>query len=50
LRELELLAKNGLIKGGSLDNAIVMVDKEYSDQQIKDILKELGREEIDVKV
>lgn len=50
LRELELLAKNGLIKGGSLDNAIVMVDKEYTDQQIKDILKELGREEIDVKV
>ena len=50
LRELEVLAKNGLIKGGSLDNAIVMVDKEYSDQQIKDILKELGREEIDVKV
>jgi UDP-3-O-[3-hydroxymyristoyl] N-acetylglucosamine deacetylase/3-hydroxyacyl-[acyl-carrier-protein] dehydratase len=50
LRELELLAKNGLIKGGSLDNAIVMVDKDYTDQQIKDILKELGREEIDVKV
>jgi UDP-3-O-[3-hydroxymyristoyl] N-acetylglucosamine deacetylase/3-hydroxyacyl-[acyl-carrier-protein] dehydratase len=39
LRELELLAKNGLIKGGSLDNAIVMVDKEYTDQQIKDVLK-----------
>lgn len=50
LRELEFLAKNGLIKGGSLDNAIVMVDKEYSEQQIKDILKELGREEIDVKI
>jgi UDP-3-O-[3-hydroxymyristoyl] N-acetylglucosamine deacetylase/3-hydroxyacyl-[acyl-carrier-protein] dehydratase len=50
LRELELLAKNGLIKGGSLDNAIVMVDKEYTEDQIKDILKELGREEIDVKV
>lgn len=50
LRELEFLAKNGLIKGGSLDNAIVMVDKDYTDQQIKDILKELGREEIDVKV
>lgn len=50
LRELEVLAKNGLIKGGSLDNAIVMVDKEYSDEQIKGILKELGREEIDVKV
>jgi UDP-3-O-[3-hydroxymyristoyl] N-acetylglucosamine deacetylase / 3-hydroxyacyl-[acyl-carrier-protein] dehydratase len=50
LRELELLAKNGLIKGGSLDNAIVMVDRAYSEQEIKDILKMLGREEMEVKV
>lgn len=50
LRELELLAKNGLIKGGSLDNAIVMVDRAYSEQEIKDILKLLGREEMEVKV
>jgi UDP-3-O-[3-hydroxymyristoyl] N-acetylglucosamine deacetylase / 3-hydroxyacyl-[acyl-carrier-protein] dehydratase len=50
LRELELLAKNGLIKGGSLDNAIVMVDRAYSGQEIKDILKMLGREEMEVKV
>ena len=26
LHELELLAKNNLIKGGDLDNAIVLVD------------------------
>lgn len=50
LRELEVLAKNGLIKGGSLDNAIVMVDKEYTDQEIKDILKLLGKEDLDVKI
>lgn len=50
LRELEVLAKNGLIKGGSLDNAIVMVDQPYSDQQIKDILKLLGKEDLEVKV
>lgn len=50
LRELELLAKNGLIKGGSLDNAIVMVERAYSDQEIKDILKMLGKEEMEVKV
>ncbi|MEZ4800517.1 MAG: bifunctional UDP-3-O-[3-hydroxymyristoyl] N-acetylglucosamine deacetylase/3-hydroxyacyl-ACP dehydratase [Flavobacteriales bacterium] len=50
LRELELLAKNGLIKGGSLDNAIVMVDQPYTDQQIKDILKLLGKEDLEVKV
>lgn len=50
LRELELLAKNGLIKGGSLDNAIVMVDQPYSETQIKEILKELGKEDLEVKV
>jgi UDP-3-O-[3-hydroxymyristoyl] N-acetylglucosamine deacetylase/3-hydroxyacyl-[acyl-carrier-protein] dehydratase len=33
LRELELLAKNGLIKGGSLDNAIVMVDQPYTEEE-----------------
>lgn len=50
LRELELLAKNGLIKGGSLDNAIVMVERAYSDKEIKDILKLLGKEEMEVQV
>ena len=28
LRELEFLAKNNLIKGGDLDNAIVLVERE----------------------
>lgn len=50
LGELALLAKNGLIKGGSLDNAIVMVEREYSDLEISDILKQLGREDVSVKV
>lgn len=50
LRELELLARNGLIKGGSLDNAIVLVERAYSEQEIKDILKLLGKEDLDVKV
>lgn len=50
LRELEILAKNGLIKGGSLDNAIVMVDQQYSEAQIKDILKLLGKEDLEVQV
>jgi UDP-3-O-[3-hydroxymyristoyl] N-acetylglucosamine deacetylase/3-hydroxyacyl-[acyl-carrier-protein] dehydratase len=50
LNELALLAKNGLIKGGSLDNAIVMVERAYADSEIKDILTQLGREDLDVKV
>ncbi|MFN5294167.1 MAG: bifunctional UDP-3-O-[3-hydroxymyristoyl] N-acetylglucosamine deacetylase/3-hydroxyacyl-ACP dehydratase [Flavobacteriales bacterium] len=50
LGELAVLAKNGLIKGGSLDNAIVLVEREYSDGEIKDILKQLGRENLEVRV
>ncbi|MCC6601278.1 MAG: bifunctional UDP-3-O-[3-hydroxymyristoyl] N-acetylglucosamine deacetylase/3-hydroxyacyl-ACP dehydratase [Crocinitomicaceae bacterium] len=50
LQELEVLAKNGLIKGGSLDNAIVMVDKPYSEDEIQSILKMLGKEDLKVKV
>lgn len=50
LRELEQLARAGLIKGGSLDNAIVLVERKYSDQEIKDILKLLGKEDLQVEV
>ena len=34
LRELEVLAKNGLIKGGDLDNAIVLVDKPLPQEKL----------------
>ncbi|MBK9177001.1 MAG: bifunctional UDP-3-O-[3-hydroxymyristoyl] N-acetylglucosamine deacetylase/3-hydroxyacyl-ACP dehydratase [Flavobacteriales bacterium] len=45
LRELEQLAKAGLIKGGDLDNAIVMEDREGTTQeQLMDLAKALGRE------
>lgn len=50
LRELEQLARAGLIKGGSLDNAVVLAEREYTDQEIKDILKLLGKEDLEVKV
>jgi UDP-3-O-[3-hydroxymyristoyl] N-acetylglucosamine deacetylase / 3-hydroxyacyl-[acyl-carrier-protein] dehydratase len=50
LRELELLARNGLIKGGSLDNAIVMVDQPYTDTQIRETLALLGKEDLEVKI
>ncbi|MFM7234794.1 MAG: bifunctional UDP-3-O-[3-hydroxymyristoyl] N-acetylglucosamine deacetylase/3-hydroxyacyl-ACP dehydratase [Flavobacteriales bacterium] len=50
LGELAVLAKNGLIKGGSLDNAIVLVERDYSEDEIKDILKQLGRENLNVRV
>ena len=45
LRELEQLAKAGLIKGGDLNNAIVLEDREGTTQeQLKELAKALGRE------
>lgn len=34
LRELEYLAKNNLIKGGDVDNAIVIVDKKWEQKEL----------------
>lgn len=50
LKEVEFLAKKGLIKGGDLNNAIVLVEREYSQGEIDHILKQIGREGMDVKV
>lgn len=45
LRELEQLAKAGLIKGGDLNNAIVLEDREgTAEEQLKEVAKNLGRE------
>jgi UDP-3-O-[3-hydroxymyristoyl] N-acetylglucosamine deacetylase / 3-hydroxyacyl-[acyl-carrier-protein] dehydratase len=45
-RELEELAKSNLIKGGDLDNAIVLVEREdVSEEELKRLAKLLGREE-----
>ncbi|NDF60500.1 MAG: bifunctional UDP-3-O-[3-hydroxymyristoyl] N-acetylglucosamine deacetylase/3-hydroxyacyl-ACP dehydratase, partial [Crocinitomicaceae bacterium] len=50
LRELEYLATHNLIKGGDLDNAIVLVDKEIVQQEELDRLaKLLGKEELKVQ-
>lgn len=51
LRELEFLAKNNLIKGGDLDNAIVLVDRADIEQEELDRLaKLLGKEELKIQV
>ena len=51
LRELEQLAKAGLIKGGDLNNAIVLEDREgTTEEQLKDLAKALGREYQEVEV
>jgi UDP-3-O-[3-hydroxymyristoyl] N-acetylglucosamine deacetylase/3-hydroxyacyl-[acyl-carrier-protein] dehydratase len=45
LSEVETLANNGLIKGGDIDNAIVIVDKEASDNELEQIRKKIGIKE-----
>lgn len=42
LHEVETLWKQGLIQGGNLDNAIVIVDKEMSDGDLRDLLTSMG--------
>lgn len=42
LTEVESLYKQGLIQGGNLDNAIVIVDKEMSDDQLRATLVSMG--------
>lgn len=49
LRELEFLAKNNLIKGGSLDNAIVLVERnDVSEEELDNLAKALGKEKLKV--
>ena len=51
LRELEYLAKNNLIKGGDLDNAIVLVEREnVSQDELDNLAKLLGKEGLKVSV
>lgn len=51
LRELEFLANNNLIKGGDLDNAIVLVEREnVSQEELQKLAKLLGKEDQDIKV
>ncbi len=44
LTEVEMLRREGLIKGGNLDNAIVIVDKEIDQAQMDDLTSRLGIE------
>lgn len=49
LHELEALLEHGLIKGGDLNNAIVYVDKEISEETMKKLLKAFDKEKLSVK-
>lgn len=49
LHELEFLLDHGLIKGGDLNNAIVYVDKEISEDGMKKLRKAFDKEHVSVK-
>lgn len=49
LHELEYLLKHNLIKGGDLNNAIVVVDKEVTEEQLKHLAAAFKRKNISVK-
>jgi len=48
LHELEMLLENNLIKGGDLNNAIVVVDKQVSAEELKHLAVLFNRDDIDV--
>ena len=51
LRELEFLATNNLIKGGDLDNAIVLVDRtDVSQEELNRLAKLLGKEDLKTSI
>src|SRR5688572_24325853 len=49
LHELEMLYNNNLIRGGDLNNAIVIVDRVVKDDELANIAKMLGKPKVEVK-
>jgi len=49
LHEIEMLLAHGLIKGGDLNNAIVYVDKEISEDTLQRLKEAFGKDDIAVK-
>lgn len=48
LHELKMLLKHNLIKGGDINNAIVIVDHEIEESELKELAKAFNREEIKI--
>jgi UDP-3-O-[3-hydroxymyristoyl] N-acetylglucosamine deacetylase/3-hydroxyacyl-[acyl-carrier-protein] dehydratase len=49
LHELEMLIDNNLVKGGDINNAIVVVDKPVNDEEMSRLAKAFGRAKVEVK-
>jgi UDP-3-O-[3-hydroxymyristoyl] N-acetylglucosamine deacetylase/3-hydroxyacyl-[acyl-carrier-protein] dehydratase len=48
LHELEMLLEHNLVKGGDINNAIVVVDKPITKEEMERLAKAFGRDHIDV--
>jgi len=49
LHELEMLLDNNLVKGGDINNAIVVVDKPLTNDEMNRLAKAFGRTKVEVK-
>jgi UDP-3-O-[3-hydroxymyristoyl] N-acetylglucosamine deacetylase/3-hydroxyacyl-[acyl-carrier-protein] dehydratase len=49
LHELEMLLDNNLVKGGDINNAIVIVDKPVTEAEMSRLAKAFGRAKVEVK-
>ncbi len=49
LHELEMLLDNNLVKGGDINNAIVIVDKPVTEAEMERLAKAFGRTRVEVK-
>lgn len=49
LHELEMLLDNNLVKGGDINNAIVVVDRKVTDEEMERLAKAFGRDKVEVK-
>ncbi len=49
LHELEMLLDNNLVKGGDINNAIVVVDKPVTEEEMNRLAKAFGREKMEIK-
>lgn len=50
LKEIKQLAEHGLIKGGDLDNAIVLAERKYSESELEEIANLVGKSHENIKV
>ena len=49
LHELEMLLDNDLVKGGDINNAIVVVDKPVTKEEMSRLAKAFGRDKVEIK-